>query len=171
MATEVMRRVGIVAVDDWPRRRLARRPPRLCAYLALGVPRNTGTVPGFSVAHGCPIRISCRRRKSGSPDWTAAGMALVDADDAVDLSTAFVVGFVIEEQERRQSSEEDPTRYSLAGRDAWLGEEFLMVREAGHARDDSDSRFERQLGIVLDGVEAREAWAHTGRSRAVVVPD
>lgn len=92
----------------------------------------------------------------------AAGMALVDADDAVDLSTAFVVGFIIEEQERRQSSKEDPTRYSLAGRDAWLGEEFLMVREAGHARDDGDSRFERQLGIVLDGIAAREAWAHTG---------
>ena len=90
-------------------------------------------------------------------------MTLENADDAVDLATAFVVGFVIEEQERRQSAEADPTRYSLAERDAWLGEESLLVREAGHARDDGDTRFERQLGMVLDGIAARVNDATTGR--------
>jgi hypothetical protein len=69
-----------------------------------------------------------------------------------------VVGFVIEEQERRQSAEADPMRYSLSERDAWLDEgSSSLVREAGHTRDDGDERFERQLGIVLDGIAARSA--------------
>ena len=88
------------------------------------------------------------------------------ADDAIDLTTAFVMGFVIEEQERSQSAEADPERYSLAGRDAWLGKGFLLVSEAGHARDDGDERFERQLGIVLDGVGTRL----NGRDPAVERP-
>jgi AcrR family transcriptional regulator len=87
--------------------------------------------------------------------WTAAGWKPVDADDAVDVITAFVVGFVIEEQERRQSTETDPTRYSITERDAWLGEGASQVKEAGHLQDDGDRRFERHLGIVLDGLAAR----------------
>jgi hypothetical protein len=47
--------------------------------------------------------------------------------DAVDLVTAFVVGFVIEEQERRQAAETDPTRHSVAQREAWLGEGASLV--------------------------------------------
>jgi TetR/AcrR family tetracycline transcriptional repressor len=53
--------------------------------------------------------------------WTASGWKPADADDAVDVVTAFVVGFVIEEQERRQAAETDPTRYSATRRDAWPG--------------------------------------------------
>jgi TetR/AcrR family tetracycline transcriptional repressor len=87
--------------------------------------------------------------------WTAYGWKPVDADDAVDVITAFVVGFVIEEQERRQSAEADPTRYSVTLRDAWLGEGASLVREAGHLQDDGDQRFDRHLGIVLDGLAAR----------------
>jgi AcrR family transcriptional regulator len=86
---------------------------------------------------------------------TAAGFTLAGADDATDLVTAFVVGFVIEEQERGQSAETDPGRYSLTGRDAWLGEDAELVKAAGHLRDDGDQRFERHLGIVLDGLAAR----------------
>ncbi|MDR8413666.1 TetR/AcrR family transcriptional regulator C-terminal domain-containing protein [Nonomuraea sp. 3-1Str] len=86
---------------------------------------------------------------------TAAGFSLAEADDAIDLVTAFVVGFVIEEQERSQSAGADPARYSLAERDAWLGEGADLVKAAGHLRDDGDPRFERQLGIVLDGLAAR----------------
>ncbi|WP_255621109.1 TetR/AcrR family transcriptional regulator C-terminal domain-containing protein [Pseudonocardia sp. DSM 110487] len=86
---------------------------------------------------------------------TAAGFTLADADDATDLVTAFVVGFVIEEQERGQSAETDPGRYSLPERDAWLGEDVELVKAAGHLRDDGDQRFERHLGIVLDGLAAR----------------
>lgn len=86
---------------------------------------------------------------------TAAGFTLVEADDALDLVTAFVVGFVIEEQERGQPVGADPDRYSLAERDVWLGEGAELVKAAGHLRDDGDRRFERQLGVVLDGLAAR----------------
>ncbi|MBB4932751.1 AcrR family transcriptional regulator [Lipingzhangella halophila] len=86
---------------------------------------------------------------------TAAGFTLAEADDALDLVTAFVVGFVIEEQERDQSAGPDPDRYSLAERDAWLGDGAELVKAAGHLRDDGDRRFERQLGAVLDGLAAR----------------
>ncbi|WP_459546082.1 TetR/AcrR family transcriptional regulator C-terminal domain-containing protein [Nocardia sp. X0981] len=86
---------------------------------------------------------------------TAAGFSLAEADDTLDLVTAFVVGFVIEEQERGRSAGADPARYSLAGRDAWLGAGAELVKAAGHLRDDGDPRFERQLGIVLDGLAAR----------------
>ncbi|WP_374727251.1 TetR/AcrR family transcriptional regulator C-terminal domain-containing protein [Haloactinomyces albus] len=86
---------------------------------------------------------------------TAAGFTLAEADDALELVTAFVVGFVIEEQERDQSATTDPARYSLAERDAWLGDDAELVKATGHLRDDGDQRFERQLGIVLDGLAAR----------------
>jgi TetR/AcrR family transcriptional regulator, tetracycline repressor protein len=87
--------------------------------------------------------------------WTASGWKPADADDAIDVVTAFVVGFVIEEQERRQSAETDPTRYSVTQRDAWLGEGASLVKEAGHLQDDGDQRFERHLDIVLEGLTAR----------------
>ncbi|WP_280406992.1 TetR/AcrR family transcriptional regulator C-terminal domain-containing protein, partial [Nocardia carnea] len=87
--------------------------------------------------------------------WAAAGWKPGAADDALDVVTAFVVGFVIEEQERRQSAATDPTRYSATERDAWLGEGAPLVKEAGHFQDDGDQRFERHLGIVLDGIAAR----------------
>ncbi|WP_028663185.1 TetR/AcrR family transcriptional regulator C-terminal domain-containing protein [Saccharomonospora halophila] len=85
---------------------------------------------------------------------TAAGFALDAAEDALDLVTAFVVGFVIEEQERCQSADTEPARYSLTERDAWLGDGADLVKAAGHLRDDGDRRFERQLGVVLDGLAA-----------------
>ncbi|MBZ6083902.1 TetR/AcrR family transcriptional regulator C-terminal domain-containing protein [Streptomyces olivaceus] len=87
--------------------------------------------------------------------WTASGWKPADADDAIDLVTAFAVGFVIEEQERRQAAEDDPSRYSIDRRDDWLGEGASLVKEAGHLRDDGDRRFERLLGMVLDGIAAR----------------
>ena len=86
--------------------------------------------------------------------WTAHGITLTDADDAIDVVVAFVVGFVIEEQER-QSAHVDPERYSTTERDTWLGPDVPLVKEAGHLRDDGEQRFERHLGIVLDGLTAR----------------
>lgn len=104
-------------------------------------------------------RISDPEVVRGKEPWlarlTAAGFTLTEADDVLDVVTAFVVGFVIEEQERGQSADTDPDRYSLAGRDVWLGEGAELVKAAGHLRDDGDQRFERQLGIVLDGFAAR----------------
>ncbi|WP_039804565.1 TetR/AcrR family transcriptional regulator C-terminal domain-containing protein [Nocardia araoensis] len=96
-----------------------------------------------------------KAKESWLAHLTAAGFALAEADDALDLVTAYVVGFVIEEQERSQSAEVEPARYSLAERDEWLGEGAELVKAAGHLRDDGDSRFERQLGVVLDGLAAR----------------
>ncbi|QQQ78205.1 TetR/AcrR family transcriptional regulator C-terminal domain-containing protein [Saccharothrix sp. 6-C] len=87
--------------------------------------------------------------------WAAAGWTPADADDAVDLVTAFVVGFVIEEQERRQAAETDPARHSPARREDWLGDGVALVKEAGRLLDDGDRRFDRHLGIVLDGLAAR----------------
>lgn len=87
--------------------------------------------------------------------WTANGVALADADDAIDVVVAFVVGFVIEEQERLQSAETDPGRYAVDGRDDWLGPDVPLVRAAGHQRDDGDRRFRRHLGLVMDGLAAR----------------
>lgn len=86
---------------------------------------------------------------------TATGFSLAEADDTLDLVTAFVVGFVIEEQERGRPAGADPARYSIAGRDVWLGEGAELVKAAGHLRDDGNQRFERQLGVVLDGLAAR----------------
>lgn len=155
MATEVMRRVGIAlsAVGpgaDWR--------ADLCAY--------AHTLRAEYLAHRDGARIFSGTRLA-DPNvlhikevwftrWTAAGMKLADADDALDVVTAFVVGFVIEEQERLQA---DPARYSLAERDVWLGEQGRLVREAGHARDGGDRRFVRHLGIVLDGLAAGSADA------------
>lgn len=96
-----------------------------------------------------------RAREPWFARWTEQGLTLTEADDATDLVVAFVVGFVIEEQERRQSAETDPDRYSVTERDAWLGPDVPLVKEAGHLRDDGDTRFERHLGIVLDGLAAR----------------
>ncbi|MEU2121261.1 TetR/AcrR family transcriptional regulator C-terminal domain-containing protein [Nocardia niwae] len=96
-----------------------------------------------------------RAKESWLARLTAAGFSLAEADDALDLVTAYVVGFVIEEQERSQSAGADPARYSLVERDEWLGAGADLVKAAGHLRDDGDSRFERQLGVVLDGLAAR----------------
>jgi AcrR family transcriptional regulator len=87
--------------------------------------------------------------------WTAVGWKPADADDAVDLVTAFVVGYVIEEQARRHAAVTDPERYSLGQRDAWLGDDVPLVTQAGHAQDGGEQRFERHLGMVLDGIAAR----------------
>lgn len=84
--------------------------------------------------------------------WTAQGSTLIEADDAIDVVIAFVVGFVIEEQERSQSAQSDPARYSATERDAWLGADVPLVKQTGHLRDDGDPRFERHLAIVLGGL-------------------
>ena len=84
--------------------------------------------------------------------WTSAGIALQAAVDAAELVTSFVVGFVIEEQERRQS---DAVRYSLDVRDATVGPGAPLVVAAGHVGGDHEARFERQLTIILAGLDAR----------------
>lgn len=109
----------------------------------------------FSGARVSDPELVVRVKEPLYQSWTKAGLTLQEADDALDVVVAFVVGFVIEEQERLQSDATDPTRYSLAERDAGLGEHAPLTKDAGHLRENSEERFERHLGIVLDGLAAR----------------
>jgi TetR/AcrR family tetracycline transcriptional repressor len=151
MATEVMRRVtGTLAAippgADWR--------ADLAAYARVLRSEYLLHRDGARIFSGTRITDPgvVRMKEPWFERWTASGWKVADADDAVDLVTAFVVGFVIEEQERRQA---DPTRYSVAQREAWLGEGASLVKEAAHLYDDGDQRFERHLGIVLDGLGVR----------------
>lgn len=79
--------------------------------------------------------------------WTDAGHPLTDAVDAAQAVTAFVVGFVIEEQERTAD------RYSLPDRDAAVGADAPLVMAAGRVMfTDPGTRFTAQLDMVLDGI-------------------
>ena len=79
-----------------------------------------------------------------------SGIALEKAVRAIEFVTAFVVGFVIEEQERLQSGE---PRYSLAERTAMLGDDVPLVVEAGKILfGDREQRFERNLEAVVDAL-------------------
>lgn len=80
----------------------------------------------------------------------AGGAELDRLIDAAEAITAFVVGFVIEEQERRQSG--GTLRYSVEGRDAALGPDVPLVIASGHGRSDHDARFARQLDLLLIGI-------------------
>jgi TetR/AcrR family transcriptional regulator, tetracycline repressor protein len=81
---------------------------------------------------------------------TAAGFKLADAVDAMDLTTAFVVGFVTGEQ----VSEADPSLHFPAECGEQLGEGKPLLWTAGHLGDQRDERFERHLRILLAGLAA-----------------
>ena len=86
--------------------------------------------------------------------WVATGHSVADAVNGAELVTAFVVGFVIEEQERTSD------RYSLAERDAALGTGVPLVVEAGRSLfADPETRFTTQLDTLLDGIGVRFAAA------------
>lgn len=86
--------------------------------------------------------------------WVASGLPLRDAMDAAEIVTSYVVGFMIEEQERTQSAASDPERYALVARDAALGADAPLVAAAGHDRNDVEARFARQLEAILAGLAA-----------------
>lgn len=80
----------------------------------------------------------------------ASGVDLERAVGAVEFVTAFVVGFVIEEQERAQSGE---PRYSLSHRTELLGDDVPLVVEAGRVLfGDREQRFERNLDGIVDAL-------------------
>lgn len=83
---------------------------------------------------------------------TGQGFDLVDALDAAETVTSYVVGFVIEEQERAQSAASDPARYALEVRDAAVGPDAPLVTAAAHARGDAEIRFARQLTRLIAGI-------------------
>jgi TetR/AcrR family transcriptional regulator, tetracycline repressor protein len=97
-----------------------------------------------------------RRQQPWLERWVGSGVPRVLAFDAFELVTAYVVGFVVEEQERLQS-ESDPTRYSDEARDRRLGDGVPLVVEAGHARREPQVRFERQLAVLTEGLASRLA--------------
>ncbi len=144
MATEVMRRVGgaVAAVPPGDGRR-----DDLTACARVLRPEYLLHRDGARIFSGTRMTDPdvVRMKEPLFERWPAAGWKPVDA---VDVVTAFVVGLVIEEPERRQSTASDPTRYSVTERDAWLGEGASPVKEAGHLHGDGDQRFERHLGIV-----------------------
>ena len=81
------------------------------------------------------------------------GVALESVVLAAELVTAFVVGFVIEEQERSQSGSQ---RYSLEERSALVGEEFALVAAAGAILyGDPDVRFEHHLTGIVENLRGK----------------
>jgi len=83
--------------------------------------------------------------------WVDSGLAVEDGVAAAQLVTAFVVGFVIDEQERGPEQ-----RYLLAEPDPSSVAEVPLVREAGqHLFTDRDQRFELYLDMVLTGIGVR----------------
>lgn len=89
-----------------------------------------------------------RRQEIGLAHWTERGIPLERIVDAYDVVTAFVVGFVIEEQDRQ-----DAQRYSLADRDKEVGAENALAVAAGHhGFRPAQQRFDDQLSFVVAGL-------------------
>jgi AcrR family transcriptional regulator len=93
-----------------------------------------------------------RRREKWLAAWVEQGHTVEQVTDAFEVVTAYVVGFVIEEQERAQSAGE---RYSLDERDALLGPEHPLSVASGHRMfSDPAARFEQQLAVVVPALAA-----------------
>ena len=148
MGTEIQRRVN-AAIDRLPAD--IALEPGLAEYARILRREYLEHRDGARTFSGTRITdpVVLRAQEPWLERWVGAGVSLTDVVDAAELVTSFVVGFVIEEQERSQSSQE---RYSVDVRDEALGQGVPLVVAAGHVRGDGESRFERQLGIVLDGV-------------------
>ncbi len=82
------------------------------------------------------------------------GFSVEAAVDAFVLMTGFVVGYCIEEQERRQAPDD---RYSVARRDARVGaHEHPLVAAAGRRLfGDPDAHFEDLVQMLLAGIATR----------------
>lgn len=79
--------------------------------------------------------------------WVAQGHSVEQVSDAFAITTAFVVGFVIEEQERAQSTAE---RYDLAARDAAVGEDHpLTIASGRRIYSDPATRFGQHLDRII----------------------
>ncbi len=104
----------------------------------------------------CAMSVGMRAiisRRVSDLDVLVRGRRPGRALESVVLVTAFVVGFVIEEQERSQSG---PQRYSLEERSALVGEEFALVAAAGAILyGDPDVRFERHLTGIVDSLRGK----------------
>lgn len=91
-----------------------------------------------------------RRREVGLAELVSRGVSIQRITDAFEIITSFVVGFVIEEQERSQS---DPRRYALAERDAAVGADHPLTIESGHYLFRSaQERFDGHLDVLIPAV-------------------
>ena len=151
MATEIHRRVArqIEAVldgDDW-REGLA----TYARVLRREYLRHRDGARTFSGARVTDVGV-LRAQESLLSRWTDSGIPLADVGAAGQLLTSFVVGFVIEEQERAQSGGEG---YSIAAKDDVVGTAVPNVAEVGRSvLTPYDERFERYVEIILSGLEA-----------------
>lgn len=94
-----------------------------------------------------------RRQESALARWVAQGHSIEQVTDAFEIITAFVVGFVIEEQERAQS---DAGRYDLAARDAAVGEDHPLTRASGRRiYSDPAARFGQHLDRIIPALAHR----------------
>lgn len=85
--------------------------------------------------------------------WINQGYPLEQVTDAFEIVTAYVVGFVIEEQERAQSSAD---RYDLQTRDEIIGADHPLSVAAGHRIfSDPGARFAQQLSLIIPALAAR----------------
>lgn len=153
MGTEITRRVvarlrGRAVTDDWHDDLVAYAGALRAEYLAHR--DGARTFSGTLITDPDVLRA----QEPWLRRWVAAGVPRVLAFDALETVTAYVVGFVIEEQERRQSAA-DPARYSPDERDRQVGPDAPLAAEAGHARVDDQARFDRQLRAVVAGIASQ----------------
>lgn len=91
-----------------------------------------------------------RRHEPHLERWAEQGVALGTVSDAFEAVTAYVTGFVIEEQERAA-----PDRYDLAVRDSLVGPSHPLAVALGHHRaGPAAERFERQLDLFVAALSA-----------------
>jgi AcrR family transcriptional regulator len=101
-----------------------------------------------------------RRQEVGLGRLTAEGVSLERIVDAFEIVTAFVVGFVIEEQERAQS---DPERYALDRRDRAIGDDHPLASSAGHyLHRPAEQKFAEHLEAIIPALTGPSAEGGTG---------
>lgn len=99
-----------------------------------------------------------RHREGMLARWVAQGHSIEQVSDAFEVVTAYVVGFVIEEQERAQSSAD---RYDLQTRDEIVGADHPLSVASGHRIfSDPDARFAQQLDLIIPALAARGGTSH-----------
>ena len=89
-----------------------------------------------------------RRQEVWLAAWAARGIPPERVTDAFEVVTAFVVGFVIEEQEQA-----NPDRYDIGERDAAVGSDHPLTIASGHYRfRPADVRFTEHLDKLIPAV-------------------
>lgn len=152
MGTEVTRRIGAI-LDELPDDiELSRAVRSYAMAMRLEYLQHRDGARTFSGTRLTDPSV-LRRQERSLASWTRQGFALEQIVDCFEIITSFVVGFVIEEQERAQSATE---RYDLDRRDAAVGDDHPLTVAAGHLIFRSaDERFARQLDVIIPALTSR----------------